>query len=43
MVDFILFCFVVGVFAGGFWCGKTFSSFGSMIDSAVTKVKGWIA
>ncbi len=43
MVDFILIVFVVGVFAGGFWCGKTFSSVGEMIDKTTAKVKGWFA
>lgn len=41
MVDLILFSFVVGVFAGGFWCGKTYGSAKAMyadIKARVAKV-----
>lgn len=33
MIDLILFSFVVGVFAGGFWCGKKYGSAQAMFDS----------
>lgn len=35
MIDFILFSFVIGVFLGGFWCGKKFGSLKSMMKAAV--------
>ena len=41
MVDFILFVFLVVVFVTGFWCGKTFKTFGEMVDATTAKVKGW--
>lgn len=43
MIDLILFFFVVGVFVLGFWCGKTFTSVGQMIDRTVATVKGWMS
>lgn len=43
MIDFILFCFVVGVFAAGFWCGKTFGSLKSMTKAAKDKLNAWLA
>lgn len=39
MIDLILFLFVVGVFAAGFWIGKTFGS----IKEAATRGKAWVA
>jgi hypothetical protein len=41
MVDFILFSFFVGAFAGGWWCGKTYRTVGEMTDRAVARVYGW--
>jgi len=35
MVDFILFVFMLGVFAGGFWCGKKFGSLVAMKDAFI--------
>lgn len=43
MVDFILFLFSCGMFAAGWWCGRTFKTFGEAVDAATTKVKGWFA
>lgn len=33
MIDLILFSFVVGMFTGGFWCGKKYGSAKAMFDS----------
>jgi len=38
MIDFILFCFVLGVFAGGFWCGAKFGTYYEM----VARAKAWV-
>lgn len=35
MIDLILLTFCAGLFAGGFWCGKTFSSFVAMKNAAL--------
>ena len=43
MIDFILLCFVAGVFFGGFWCGKKFGSVKSMIKAAKSSVDEWLA
>lgn len=37
MVDLILFAFVCGVFAGGFWCGKRYGSFSAMVEALKQK------
>lgn len=42
MVDFILFVFVAGTFAAGFWCGKKFGSVKAMTERATATVKGWL-
>jgi hypothetical protein len=42
MIDFILFCFVIGVFACGFWCGKKFGSLKSMMKAAHSTVSDWL-
>ena len=39
MIDLILLSFVLGVFYGGFWCGKKFQTLGAMF----AHVKGWFA
>lgn len=41
MIDFILFVFVLTVYAGGFWCGKTYGSFKAMGGRAAASVMGW--
>ncbi len=43
MIDLILFFAIGAAFAGGWWCGKTFKSFGEAVDSATAKVRGWLA
>lgn len=43
MIDFILFCFVAGVFYGGFVCGKKFGSLKSMMKAAKSSIDEWIA
>lgn len=42
MVDFILLSFSLGMFAAGWWCGKTFNTVGQAVDAATAKVKGWL-
>ena len=39
MINVILFAFTVGVFAGGFWCGKTYGSFKAMCKRAADALK----
>ncbi|WP_431509780.1 hypothetical protein [Variovorax sp. DAIF25] len=39
MVDAILFIFTVGVFAAGFWLGKTFGTIKAAVSAAGTWVK----
>lgn len=39
MIDFILFVFVLCVFAGGFWCGRTYGSVKSMVRRGADAVK----
>lgn len=43
MVDFILFCFFIGVFCAGFWCGATFSTAAAMWTHAKATVRDWFA
>jgi hypothetical protein len=40
MVDAILFIFTVGVFAAGFWLGKTFGTVKAAARGAYTWAKG---
>lgn len=42
MVDFILLSFAVGAFAGGFWCGKKFGTFGAMLSAGKAKLRAWL-
>lgn len=37
MIDLILLFFVLGVFYGGFWCGKTFGTLSAMFDAIKSK------
>lgn len=41
MVDLILFAVVLGAFAGGFYCGKTFGSPGVMFARVKAVVAEW--
>lgn len=36
MINFILFTFVVGVFAGGFWCGQKYQTFAKLGEAIVS-------
>lgn len=40
MVDLILLFAIAGAFYGGFWCGKTFNSFGVMWQAIKDLLKG---
>jgi hypothetical protein len=42
MIDFILFSFVVGVFAGGFWCGNKYGNVKSMFSALSASISGWL-
>jgi hypothetical protein len=37
MIDLILFSFVVGIYAGGFWCGKKFGTAQAMWSAVKAK------
>jgi hypothetical protein len=39
MVDFILLLFTLAMFAGGFWCGKTFNTYEAMLK----RWKAWLS
>jgi len=39
MVDLILLTFVGTVFAGGFWCGKTFKTTAAMLERIKQAIK----
>lgn len=38
MIDLILFCFVLGVFYGGFWCGKKYGTLKAMFKALAEMV-----
>lgn len=40
MIDLILFAFVIGVFGGGFWCGKKYGTVEAMFESLKAMFKG---
>jgi len=35
MIDLILFVFMLGIYIGGFWCGKKFGSVVAMKDAFI--------
>ena len=37
MIDFILITFCASMFAGGFWCGKTYGSVKAMKDAVMKR------
>ena len=43
MIDFILFCFVIGVFYVGFRCGAKFNNVKAMLKAAHASVSEWFS
>lgn len=42
MIDFILVCFVAGVFYAGFKAGNKFTTFKALFGAAHTRVADWL-
>lgn len=41
MIDIIFFTFFLGLFIGGFWCGKTYGTGKAMLQSIGKRASDW--